>query len=143
MSKQITINSSFYKKMDMMKDYAELKTKDRLEAIARYAVDISPVDTAAYVESFSFVQAGAGGGRSRNSNNKPTGQNVQAARDTSYGVLLGDINALDLDAVPNATLRNRSPHAREVEDGRKVEGSNWRREGYGVFRSIKSHFRDS
>ena len=136
MSKQITINSSFFAKIEKLEEDTERKAKDKLKQIAKFATDISPVDTAAYVESFAFVQAGAGGGRSRTSNNKPTGQNGEAARAESYATLLGDIDRLDFDAAPKATLRNRSPHARAVEDG----GVNWRKSGYGIFRRVRNAF---
>lgn len=123
-----------------LNDLAEEKIEERLEDLADYATRISPVDTGAYVTSFSIKRAGAGGGRSRSSENKPRNQNPETKRAEAYGQLLTDIEALNIsDMIENGnvriTLRNRSPHARDVEDG-----SNWRSSGYHVFSRIRRKF---
>jgi len=121
-------------------DLAEEKIEERLEDLADYATRISPVDTGAYVTSFSIKRAGAGGGRSRSSENKPRNQNPETKKQEAYGQLLTDIQALNIsDMIENGnvriTLRNRSPHARDVEDG-----ANWRSSGYHVFARIRRKF---
>ena len=121
-------------------DLAEEKIEERLEDLADYATRISPVDTGAYVTSFSIKRAGAGGGRSRSSENKPRNQNPETKKQEAYGQLLTDIEALNIsDMIENGnvriTLRNRSPHARDVEDG-----ANWRSSGYHVFARIRRKF---
>jgi len=123
-----------------LNDLAEEKIEERLEDLADYATRISPVDTGAYVTSFSIKRAGAGGGRSRSSENKPRNQNPEAKKQEAYGQLLTDIQALNIsDMIENGnvriTLRNRSPHARDVEDG-----ANWRSSGYHVFARIRRKF---
>jgi len=123
-----------------LNDLAEEKIEERLEDLADYATRISPVDTGAYVTSFSIKRAGAGGGRSRSSENKPRNQNPEAKKQEAYGQLLTDIEALNIsDMIENGnvriTLRNRSPHARDVEDG-----ANWRSSGYHVFARIRRKF---
>jgi hypothetical protein len=123
-----------------LNDLAEEKIEERLEDLADYATRISPVDTGAYVTSFSIKRAGAGGGRSRSSENKPRNQNPETKKQEAYGQLLTDIEALNIsDMIENGnvriTLRNRSPHARDVEDG-----ANWRSSGYHVFARIRRKF---
>lgn len=132
MSKQVTINQSFYGKLEKLEEMAEEVIQDKLMAIAETAVAISPVDTGAYITSFSFVPAGSGGGRMRTSNNKPTGQSREGMQDEAMGGLISDIMSLDLKATPKVTLKNRSPHATDVENG----GPTWRKSGYGVFRQV-------
>lgn len=123
-----------------LNDLAEEKIEERLEDLADYATRISPVDTGAYVTSFSIKRAGDGGGRRRSSENKPRNQNPETKRAEAYGQLVTDIQALNIsDMIENGnvriTLRNRSPHARDVEDG-----SNWRSSGYHVFSRIRRKF---
>lgn len=115
--------------------------EERLEDIADYAVFISPVSTGAYVNSFSIGKAGFGGGRSKTSDNKPKGQNSEAQKQEALGNLYTDIQGLAIaqdleDGNTRFTLRNRSPHAQDVEDG-----SEWSRtDGYYVFTKIKRKF---
>lgn len=123
-----------------LNDMAEEAIEERLEDLADYATRISPVDTGAYVTSFSIKRGGQGGGRSRSSENKPRNQNPETKRAEAYGQLVTDIQALNIsDMIENGnvriTLRNRSPHARDVEDG-----SNWRSSGYHVFSRIRRKF---
>jgi len=115
--------------------------QQRLEDIAQLATSVSPVDTGAYVTSFSIVRAGQGGGRRRTSNNKPTGQDPTQKKREALGQLYVDIENLNIkqmleDERTKITLRNRSPHAEDVE-----YGENWSRQGYGVFAKIRSEFR--
>src|SRR5210317_675566 len=123
-----------------LNDMAEEQIENRLEDIADYATRISPVDTGAYVTSFSIKRAGQGGGRSRTSENKPRNKNPEQKRQEAYGQLLGDIQALNVSDMleqgnVKITLRNRSPHARDVEDG-----ANWRSSGYHVFARVRNKF---
>jgi len=103
---------------------------ERLADVAILAVPDAAVDTGAYVTSFSIGTAGFGGGRSRNSHNKPRRQNPGEMKSTSRGQLQSDISAMDFTSIMvsgsvRATLRNRAPHADVVE------------KKYGVFAAIK------
>ena len=135
--------------MNAFKDKIENKVADEVEQkfdeIASYAVYVAvpdqSIDTGAYVTSFSIGKAGFGGGRSRSSDNRPKNQNPQAMKDQAYSQLIGDIDRIDFKTMLESgdarfTLRNRSPHARDVEDG-----TNWKRSGYHVFAKIRSEFR--
>lgn len=134
---------------DALKSKIESKAADgveeRLEDIAEFAVYVATpdqsIDTGAYVTSFSIGAAGFGGGRSRSSDNKPKGQNPQAMKDEAFSQLMYDIQSIDFEGVLKSgntrfTLRNRSPHAQDVEDGTDWEHT----DGYHVFETIKRNF---
>jgi hypothetical protein len=134
--------------MNAFKDKIENRVADEVEQkfdeIASYAVYVAvpdqSIDTGAYVTSFSIGPAGFGGGRSRSSDNKPKNQNPQAMKDQAYSQLIGDIDRIDFKTMlesgdPRFTLKNRAPHARDVEDG-----ANWKRSGYHVFAKIRNQF---
>ena len=140
-----SIQTTFDALKSKIKAKAEDGVEERLEDIAAYAVYVATpdhsIDTGAYVTSFSIGAAGFGGGRSRSSNNKPKGQNPQAMKDEGFSQLMYDIQRIDFEAVLDSsntrfTLRNRAPHARDVEDG-----SSWKSSGYHVFATIKDQFR--
>lgn len=136
----MSVQATFDRLKGRLNDMAEEQIENRLEDMADYATRISPVDTGAYVTSFSIKRAGQGGGRSRTSENKPRNQNPEQKRQEAYGELLGDIQALNVsDMIEQGnvriTLRNRSPHARDVEDG-----ANWRSSGYHVFARVRNKF---
>lgn len=137
MAKQVTFRAI----KDRVETIAAQKVEDRLKDISEFAVNISPVDTGAYVTSFSIGKAGFGGGRSRSSHNKPKNQNPEAKRQEALGQLYSDIEGLGIkqdleDGNAKFTIRNRAPHANQVEDG-----SNWKRtDGYYVFTKIRRKF---
>lgn len=128
-----------------IKDKIEVVTaeqvEERLEYVANYAVAVSPVDTGAYVESFSLGRSGFSGGRMKKSDARAKSVNPEATRQVARNNLYQDIQGLDIKQMletGNAkfTLRNRAPHARDVENG-----ENWDKDGYHVFRKIRSKFR--
>lgn len=112
----------------MLGQKAEDAVRDKLISIGQTAVSISPVDTGAYVTSFSY-NVGAGRPRGKSSKNKPRGQNPQAMREEGLNNLIKDINRipnlLDTTAI---TLRNASPHAAAVEY----------KHGYAVFARVRN-----
>lgn len=128
----LKVNSSFYKKMEILDEYMEEYVSDQLVDIAQTAVNLSPVDTGAYVTSFSY-SVGAGRPRGKSPDNKPKDQNPQAMRQEGLSNLISDINKVDLKNTTSITFRNASPHASDVENG----GPTWRRAGYKVFAQIR------
>jgi hypothetical protein len=133
MKASLKINSSFYKKMEILDEYVEEYVSDQLVEIAQTAVNLSPVDTGAYVTSFSY-SIGAGRPRGKSSDNRPKGQNAQAMRQEGLSNLMKDIGKVDLKNTTRITLRNASPHAQDVENS----GPTWRRSGYKVFAQIRN-----
>ena len=134
MKSSFTVNASFYNKLKHLDDTVLDTVKGRLEDIARTAVDYSPVETGAYVTSFSYT-VGAGRPRGKSSDNLPRGANLQGERDEGYNNLLQDISRIkSIEDLDNIQLRNGSPHAYDVE-----YGENWSRtEGYFVFAKLEN-----
>ena len=137
MAKQTTLKvySSLDNKIEQLEDLVDEKLRDRLEGIADYAISISPVDTGAYVESFSMVPAGQGGGRSkmseaRTASVKKGTASRQQFTDIARSNLYSDIERFSLETSDKVTLRNRAPHAREVED----------KHGWSVFTKVRNKF---
>lgn len=120
MAKQVTINQSFYKKMDALRNGVKEKVWSKGEEVVSYAVSVSPVDTGAYVESFSVVARGAGGGRSRTSNNRPSIVDKDSKKQEEAARLRADVRAIDPLEEGGFTLRNRAPHSNEVEQKHNV-----------------------
>ena len=140
MSIQATMNAFKGKIENRVADEVEQKFDDIASYAVYVAVPDQSIDTGAYVTSFSIGKAGFSGGRSRSSDNRPKNQNPQAMKDQAYSQLIGDIDRIDFKTMLESgdarfTLRNRSPHARDVEDG-----TNWRRSGYHVFAKIRNQF---
>lgn len=137
MAKQTTlkVNKSFDNKLLLLEQMAEERVQDELRSIADYAIAISPVDTGAYVESFSMVPDGKGGGRSkrsdaRRSSVKKGTASRQQFTEVARSSLYSDIELFDIETFNKVTLRNRSPHARDVED----------KHGWSVFTKIRNKF---
>jgi len=120
----------FSNKMKLLEQTAEERVKDKLVDISQFAVSRSPVDTGAYVTSFSMKHSYSSG-RSRTSNNKPRGQSPEAKRQEGLSQLLVDIETLRPLENDLVVLSNGSPHANEVEY----------KHGYAVFAQVKDRFR--
>jgi hypothetical protein len=71
------------------------------------------VDTGAYITSHS-IRTTRGAGRSRTSNNKPTGQNPEAKAAEALSQLMEDIASLPQNQ-EQVYLTNNAPHANNVE----------------------------
>ncbi len=144
MAKQVTLQAT----KDRITQVASERVEERLDDIAYYATHTAltgggrgdGVDTGAYVTSFSIVPAGSGGGRSRTSKNKPRNQNPSQKKEEGYNQLRSDIQTLNLEQMletgnARITLRNRAPHAMDVE-----YGDNWSTQGYAVFAKVRRKF---
>lgn len=135
------VKSTFSSFTAKIENIAAEQVEDRLQYVANYALVVSPVDTGAYVESFSLGRAGFSGGRMKKSDARSKSVDPEATRQVARNNLYQDIQGLDIKQMLEAgnakfTLRNRAPHARDVENG-----ENWDKDGYHVFRKIRSKFR--
>jgi len=144
-SKQITLQAT----RDRIAQVTAERVEERLDDIAYYATHTAltgggrgdGVDTGAYVTSFSMGRAGFGGGRGRTSKGKPRNQSPSQKKQEGYDQLKSDIAGMNLkqmieDGNARITLRNRAPHAQDVE-----YGENWNSAGYAVFAKVRSKFR--
>lgn len=128
---QVTIKPSYYKKMDLIKGRIKHAVFTKSEEIVSYAVAISPVDTGAYVESFSVTSRGSRSGRSRSSNGRrklSLGEKEGVKMDQASR-LRAELEAIDPLETNGFTLTNNSPHSYLVEDK------------HGVFLRTKDRFR--
>lgn len=135
MKTTLVVNSSFQKKIDDIEVKVLGGVKERLEDIAQTAVSLSPVDTGAYVTSFSYT-VGAGRPRGKSSDNLPKWQSLEGKQEEGYGNLMQDISRIkSIEDLDNIQLRNGSPHATDVEYGK-----NWQGSGYFVFAKLESTY---
>lgn len=133
MRTELKVMPSLQKKIDGLKALAEQQVERKLVDMAQTAVDLSPVDTGAYVTSFSF-STGAGRPRGKSSKGKPRA-NPQAARSEGLSNLIEDLERIpSLLDTTSIVLRNNSPHAVAVEYG----GRGWKTPPYFVFTKLRN-----
>ena len=113
---QITISPSFQKKMDKLDELIGDQIDEKMLSLGTYAVEISPVYSGAFAESWSIRPMGSGDGRSR----KSRGQNVpdvQSKKEEAKGLIAQDVAKYSEQILKDggAVITNRSPHAREVD----------------------------
>lgn len=112
-----TVNLSSTKaKIEKAEEKIKEELQEELTGIGNYAVQISPVYSGAFAESWSIRPRGSGGGRSRKSRPERV-PDVQAKKEEAKGLIAGDI-AQYIDQIlerGGATLNNRAPHARAVD----------------------------
>jgi hypothetical protein len=94
------------------------EVKNEFAAIARDAVRFSPVDTGAFVTSWSFETGKSGRPRGKSSLNRPEATDKEGMRKEGEQNLLSDIDKIpDLESTKVAILRNGAPHAEYVDYG--------------------------
>ena len=144
MAQNKSIQATFASIRDNINKATAKGVEEKFEDIASYviyqAVPDQSIDTGAYVTSFSIGPAGFGGGRSRSSVNKPKGQNPSVMKDQGFAQLQYDIQNINFESLVESgntkfTIRNRSPHAVDVENG-----DSWAGDGYHVFAKIRRKF---
>ena len=141
MRTQLKVMPSLQRKIDGLKQLAEQQVERKLTDMAVDAVGLGtirvPVDTGAYVTSFSF-NVGAGRPRGKSSKGKPRNQNAVAKMNEGLSNLIQDIERIpSLLDTTRIELRNNSPHARDVE-----RGEGWpRTNGYFVFTQLKRKYK--
>ncbi|MDC0117566.1 hypothetical protein OAI16_06705 [Flavobacteriaceae bacterium] len=113
---QVTISPSFQKKMDKLEELIGDQIDEKLLSLGTYAVEISPVYSGAFAESWSIRPIGSGGGRSRKSRPDKV-PDVQSKKEEAKGLIAGDVAQYSEQILKDggAVLTNRSPHAREVD----------------------------
>lgn len=120
MKSSFKVNSSFYKKVKGLEVEVLGGVKERLEDIAVYTTSISPVQTGAYVTSFSYT-VGAGRPRGKNPDNLTKGADRETEIAKGLANLMDDIARVksidDLDVIQ---LRNNSRYVEEVENKHNV-----------------------
>ena len=130
--------SSYDKKMDMLEERLAEEIGNKLDNLAADATTVSgrstyPLDTGAYVNSFSMTKNSEGAKRSVSSEGLSTGSLSQSQ---GYEKLKSDIANIatvqNLRNIRQINLINAAPHALDVE-----RGENWRSPGYMVFATLQ------
>lgn len=123
----VKISPTLQRKIDSINELTEDAVERKMLRVAEDIVRLSPVDTGAFVNSWSFKD-NLGGGRRKSSQGKPRGQNKESERGKSLNNLANDIlktvdsgstqgsvrSGLDISAA-NYYFLNRAPHANKVE----------------------------
>ena len=124
---QVTISPSFQKKMSKLEELVGDNIAEKLTSLGHYAVEISPVYSGAFVQSWSLVPIGSGGGRSRTSAYgregdkrlmNPERVNAESAKADAKTLIDGDVSEIKDRILKDggAVLKNRAPHAKIVDD---------------------------
>lgn len=113
---QVTISPSFQAKMTKLEELVGDKIEEKLVSIANYAIEISPVKSGAFVESWSLVPIGSGPNRRISSDGRPDKDFMSAKSDARENVARDAARLKDrIVKDGGAALRNGSPHAKEVD----------------------------
>lgn len=133
MKATLKVLPSLQRKLDSLETLVEQQVERKLVDIAESAVTLSPVDTGAYVTSFSF-SVGRGRPRGKSSRGRLKA-NGQAMRQEGLDNLKNDLKKIpSLMDTTSITLRNNSPHATAVEYG----GKGWITPPYFVFTKLRN-----
>jgi len=113
---QVTISPSFQAKMTKLQELYDDAIEEKLTSLGLYAVEISPVDTGAFVESWSIRPIGSSSGRRRQREGKPSKDTASAKADARQNILT-DAAAYKTQIIEKggAVLVNRSSDAKEVD----------------------------
>lgn len=130
MVSQVTISPRFQKKMKKLEELVGDKIEDQLVSLGKYAVQISPVYSGAFAESWSLRPIGSGGGRSRQSRSERV-TNVQAKKEEAKALIEQDAINFSEQIIERggAVLTNRAPHAKAVDAK------------YGTIATVRDRFR--
>jgi hypothetical protein len=131
---KVKVNSqSLSLKLDKLKEKANRKALDKVRRIGQDVVQVSPVDTGAFVESWSILPKGSGGGRSKSSktparravSGKLSEGQKQQLREKSKVALESDLAKFgeQILNLGGAVIRNRAPHQPYVERKYNILGA--------------------
>jgi hypothetical protein len=113
---QVTVATSFFKKLDLLQEKLEQGVKDKASDIVSEAVDLSPVDTGAFVESWQINPRGERTGRPK----LPEGSK-QTKREEEKSRLLSRVESFDLEQLTGFTVTNRAPHIAEMNKSDRLK----------------------
>jgi hypothetical protein len=114
---KVTLNQkTLQKKFDKADELIGDRIEEKMLSLGTYAVQISPVFSGAFAESWSIRPLGSGGGRSRQSRPEKV-PDVQAKKEEAKGMIQADVAQYKEQIVERggAVLTNRAPHAQEVD----------------------------
>ena len=126
---QMTVRGSLGKKVLQLEKLVGDNLAEKLTSLGHYAVEISPVYSGAFVQSWSLVPIGSGGGRSRASAYGKTEEeasrlknkgraDAETKKSEAKDLIDGDVNKIKDRILKDggAVLTNRAPHAKIVDN---------------------------
>ena len=116
---RITVSKDLLNKFDKLEEIAGDKLEEKLSSIAKFGIQISPVDTGAYVESFAIYPRGSRQSRSRKSDDRrklliSEKQDKKEKEKARIGAASESIKD-DILSSGGAVISNQAPHASDVE----------------------------
>lgn len=119
---QVTVAKSFFKKLELLEQKTERAVKDKASDIISDAVDLSPVDTGAFVESWQINPRGETSSRARSSAGRPKlpESSKQAKREEEKARLEGRVASFDIEDLSGFTITNRAPHIAEMNKSTRL-----------------------
>lgn len=120
---QVTVARSFFKKLEDLEEITERAVKVKADEIISDAVDLSPVDTGAFVESWQINPRGDRARRSRSPVGRPSIPEAgkQAKREQEKGRLSARVTSFDLEQLDGFTLTNGAPHINYINKNPKLK----------------------
>ena len=119
---QVTVGKSLFKQVDLMGQKLESAVMEKASDIVTDAVDLSPVYTGAFVESWQINPRGERSRRARSSAGRtplPEGAK-EAKRETEKSRLLSRVASFDFSTLDGFTLTNKAPHKKFIEENPRV-----------------------
>ena len=119
---QVTVAKSFFKKFDVLEQNVEEAIKGKVSVIVSDAVDLSPVDTGAFVESWQINPSGQNSSRARSSAGRtklPEGAK-QSKREQEKARLEGRVTSFKIEDLSGLTLTNRAPHIKQMNENNRL-----------------------
>jgi hypothetical protein len=119
---QVTVARSFFNKIALLEEKVEQKVMEKASDIVTDAVDLSPVYTGAFVESWQINPRGERSRRARSSAGRtplPEGAK-EAKRETEKSRLLSRVASFDFSTLDGFTLTNTAPHNEFIEENPRL-----------------------
>ena len=137
---QVTVGKSFFNKINYVTAKVGEVIKDRAIEIVTDAVDLSPVDTGAFVESWQVNPRGDRTALARSAAGRPSlpASAKQAKREQEKARLVGRIESFDTTKLDGFTITNRAPHIPLIELNNRIKPES---KPSGIFAIIRDKHR--
>lgn len=135
---QVTYRKSLFDVKKTLYERVGEVVKDKAVEAVTVAVNLSPVDTGAFVESWQVNPRGDRTSRSRSSSGRPSipAGAKQAKREEEKTRLISRIGTFDTDTLDGFTLTNRAPHIQYINDNPRLKTGKSPDEIFGDIRAI-------
>ena len=120
---QVTVAGSFFKNQrDRIDEKVEQALKEKASEIVSDAVDLSPVDTGAFVESWQINPRGDRTRRSRSPSGRPSLSEAgkQSKREEERSRLMSRVESFDYEKLTGFTVTNTAPHINSINQNNNL-----------------------